>query len=105
MIWSIIEDLIAITIGSVPSLKPLFVRLKWISGIASQRRHGKKSGGYENGESYDMNSVNKSKNTTRVTATLVEESDSVKDLVGEEGIVVSSELRQEDEYEYHDVRI
>ncbi|THZ63492.1 hypothetical protein D6C85_08952 [Aureobasidium pullulans] len=102
MVWSIIEDLIAITIGSVPSLKPLFVRFKWMASMSSHRRTGKKTGDYQNCESYNMHSQNRSKNQTRVITTVAEESDSMKDLVREEGIVISQEFRHEEEYEYHD---
>jgi hypothetical protein len=104
MIWSIVEDLIAITIGSVPSLKPLFVRFKWMASASSNRRT-KKTGEYQNCESYNMHSQNnnsKNKNQTRVITTHAEESDSMKDLVREEGITISQEFRHEEEYEYHD---
>ncbi|KAG9515246.1 hypothetical protein KCU93_g9542, partial [Aureobasidium melanogenum] len=101
MIWSIIEDLIAITIGSVPSLKPLFVRFKWIASASS--RSGKRTREYQNCESYNMHSQSKNKNQTRtITTTVAEESDSLKDLVREEGIVISQEFRHEEEYEYQD---
>ncbi|KAH0336821.1 hypothetical protein KCU81_g8435, partial [Aureobasidium melanogenum] len=101
MIWSIIEDLIAITIGSVPSLKPLFVRFKWMASTSS--RSGKRTRDYQNCESYHMHSPSKNKNQTRtITTTVAEESDNLKDLVSEEGIVISQEFRHEEEYEYHD---
>ncbi|KAI5240295.1 hypothetical protein E4T43_06161 [Aureobasidium subglaciale] len=104
MIWSIIEDLIAITIGSVPSLKPLFARFKFMSSVSSTRRAGKKTGEYQNCESYNMHAQSKSKNQTRVITTAAEESESMKDLVREEGITISQEFRHEEEYEYHDRR-
>lgn len=105
MIWSIVEDLIAITIGSVPSLKPLFVRMKWLANISTtSRRNGKKTGDYQHCESYNLDSQSKSKNQTRIITT-AGESDSVKDLVQNEGnIIVSSEFRTEEEYEYHDMK-
>ncbi|KEQ98749.1 hypothetical protein AUEXF2481DRAFT_1584 [Aureobasidium subglaciale EXF-2481] len=102
MIWSIIEDLIAITIGSVPSLKPLVARFKFMSSVSSTRRAGKKTGEYQNCESYNMHTQSKSKNQTRVITTAAEESESMKDLVREEGITISQEFRHEEEYEYHD---
>lgn len=50
-----------------------------------------------------MHTQSKNKNQTRtITTTVAEESDSMKDLVREEGIVISQEFRHEEEYEYHD---
>ncbi|KAH0364340.1 hypothetical protein KCU89_g18950, partial [Aureobasidium melanogenum] len=50
-----------------------------------------------------MHSQSKNKNQTRtITTTVAEESDSLKDLVREEGIVISQEFRHEEEYEYQD---
>ncbi|KAG9704861.1 hypothetical protein KCU73_g17979, partial [Aureobasidium melanogenum] len=74
---------------------------KWIASASS--RSGKRTREYQNCESYNMHSQSKNKNQTRtITTTVAEESDSLKDLVREEGIVISQEFRHEEEYEYHD---
>ncbi|THX06736.1 hypothetical protein D6D18_02816 [Aureobasidium pullulans] len=100
-LWSVIEGLIGITIGSVPSLKPMFKRFKFLAITSSHRSNSKKASDYQHFDSYAMQSRNKGKNQTRVI-TVAEESDSVKELVTGANIVVSQEFRHEEEYEYHD---
>ena len=100
-LWSVIEGLIGITIGSVPSLKPMFKRFKFLAITSSHRSNSKKASDYQHFDSYAMQSRNKGKNQTRVI-TVAEESDSVKELVTVANIVVSQEFRHEEEYEYHD---
>jgi hypothetical protein len=68
----------------------------------SSHRRTKKAGEYQNCESYNMHSQSKNKNQTRIITTAAEESDSLKDLVRDEGITISQEFRHEEEYEYHD---
>jgi len=98
-LWSIIEDGVATTLGSLPGLKPLLRNVKFFS--MSSNRTSKKTS-QNNGSRFQMDTYKSSNgkggNVTTTITNRDQDSESVRNILEEEGIMISSELNVKEEY-------